>query len=90
MVLPPSITLKKRKYVLEITVRDEAQLASLDVFVSLALKTFYLLSPDGTSINFDIFGEPGHLSTLHCIELSAVLQGIIMYLGTNHCLRLRN
>ena len=33
---------------------------SYDVFVSLALTAFYSLAPDGTSINFDVQGEPGH------------------------------
>ena len=54
MALPLSLNLKKRTYLVEVTMHEEAELNSLDAFVSLALTTFYLLSPDGMSINFGV------------------------------------
>ena len=39
VVFPTAINMKKRAYLVEVTVMEEAQLASIDSFVSLALKT---------------------------------------------------
>jgi len=58
LVLPASINAKKRKYMVEVTVSDEAQLNSLDAFVSLALPTFYLASANA-NITFETKGGFG-------------------------------